>query len=750
MQPVKPFGRHAVVASEDTGAEDLAAAFAVLPEAALLIDSNGIVRSANKVAEHLLGFRPGELTGTFLGLLISTIAETTPGTGTPGGSPPPGVADRWRATAKRKNGTCIQLQGSCTELPTRPEWFVVMLQESASDGAADSADELLGGALRQSPWPALLITADGQLVDANHAFLALTAPEHAHPTADAEEGAWQSARHSLEALLAETQHDWARLIKSDTDSPNESILPFRDSAGRITHYLLVDFPSAAGECTRRELETSEQRFRKVAEMAGEWLWEQDPQGRYTYSSAAVFDILGYRPEEMEGKSYLDVLTPEDRKHWTEKLPLVPNIPRPFHRLTNRYAHRDGHEVFTESSGEPLLDDQGAILKWWGVDHDITERKRIEDALRLRDRAIEAADVGIAILDARQAGHPLIYANPAFCAMTGYSDTDLLNQPHPFAQCSVSNPDCGASLQTAIDQQASCSVTLQLSRKDGTTFWCDLVMSVVQDDDQQISHFIWVIADVSEEQRAAEARRELDTARRIQGSLLPKSALRTDGLEAAGICLPAGAVGGDYFDYFTTPDGISVTVADVSGHNIGAALIMTETRSALRAKTVTPHAEGRHGGPSLLLDDLNELLFDDLNGADLFITMFYLVFDRVTRRLTYANAGHNPALLARQESDQCTPLDADGLVLGVKRGVAFEEKSVLLKPGDVVLLYTDGATEARDASGEMFGTDRLGALLIEHRERAPEELIDCLIGAVREFTAATGLSDDTSMVVLKVL
>jgi sigma-B regulation protein RsbU (phosphoserine phosphatase) len=740
MQSVNPPGRNVAVDTEEAYVDDLGRAFAILSEAALLIDSSGIVRAASPTAEHLLGFRPAELVGTFLGLLISTIAETAPDAKFPAG--------RWRAVAKRKNGTVIHLQGSCSELATRPDWFVIVLHEAASEAKIDSAEALLANALREIPWPVLLITAEGCLVYANPAFLALTASENTPPAPNGQSDDGQ-AIDTLKAMLAETQHDWSALIASRTEGSRESILPLRDPDGQITHYLIIDGPATTDDSTRRELETSEQRFRKVAEMAGEWLWEQDQQGRYTYSSAAVFDILGYQPEEMEGKSYLDVLTPEDRKHWTEQLPLVPNIPRRFHRLTNRYAHRDGHEVFTESSGEPLLGDNGEILKWWGVDHDITARKRIEDALRLRDRAIEAADVGIAILDARQPGHPLIYANPAFCAMTGYSDIDLLNRPHPFAQCSISESDCRASLQTAIDQQTSCSVTLQLPRKDGTSFWCDLVMSVVQDDDQQVSHFILVIADVSEEQRAAEARRELDTARRIQASLLPKSTLRTDGLEAAGICLPAGAIGGDYFDYFTTPEGISVTVADVSGHNIGAALIMTETRSALRAKTITPHVEGHHGGPSQLLDDLNELLFDDLNGADLFITMFYLVFDRMTRRLTYANAGHNPALLARQESDQCAPLDAEGLVLGVKRGIVFEERSVLLKPGDTVLLYTDGVTEARNASGEMFGTDRLSALLIEHRERAPEELIDCLIGTVRDFVGATGLSDDTSMVVLKV-
>jgi PAS domain S-box-containing protein len=153
-------------------------------------------------------------------------------------------------------------------------------------------------------------------------------------------------------------------------------------SGEITHYLAIQQDITEQKQDKEALAESEARFRQVAEMAGEWLWEQDPEGHYLYSSGAVRDILGFTPLEIRGKYYLDLLTAEDRKHWTA----AADIRQPFHSLVNRYRHKDGHVVYTESTGAPIFDEQGKLIKWRGVDHDITARKAFEDALRVRDRA----------------------------------------------------------------------------------------------------------------------------------------------------------------------------------------------------------------------------------------------------------------------------------------------------------------------------------------------------------------------------
>jgi sigma-B regulation protein RsbU (phosphoserine phosphatase) len=175
--------------------------------------------------------------------------------------------------------------------------------------------------------------------------------------------------------------------------------------------------------------------------------------------------------------------------------------------------------------------------------------------------------------------------------------------------------------------------------------------------------------------------------------------------------------------------------------------MIEVRSTLRAET--RRVAEAPVGPATILRDLNELLFDDLNRAELFITMFYFKYFPDSRILKYANAGHNWALLLRRGEASCAPLDAEGLVLGVRRGVEFEERSVSLAIGDKLLLYTDGITETQNVEGTFFGMERLCGLFVAYREMSPEATIEKLLADVRAFRGDAPLHDDISMVILRV-
>ncbi|HXC92457.1 MAG TPA: SpoIIE family protein phosphatase, partial [Geobacteraceae bacterium] len=193
--------------------------------------------------------------------------------------------------------------------------------------------------------------------------------------------------------------------------------------------------------------------------------------------------------------------------------------------------------------------------------------------------------------------------------------------------------------------------------------------------------------------------EMEIAKQIQMSLLPEAPPLLPGVQIASLSVAADHVGGDYYDFFVTDDRIIDTViADVSGHNVGAALIMVETRSVLRAQINTSSS------PASVLTNLNTLLMSDLTRAELFISMFYVKYDTFTQWLTYSSAGHNKPVIYRIADDQCITLDAEGMILGVKNDVVFEDKSILLDPGDILLLYTDGLTEASNSEDEMFGIE----------------------------------------------
>ncbi|WP_243371288.1 SpoIIE family protein phosphatase [Geotalea sp. SG265] len=245
-------------------------------------------------------------------------------------------------------------------------------------------------------------------------------------------------------------------------------------------------------------------------------------------------------------------------------------------------------------------------------------------------------------------------------------------------------------------------------------------------------------------QAKEHEKEMQIARSIQLGLLPADPPRMDGIALAGICVPAREVGGDYFDYFPTgSDAVDLIIADVSGHNVGAALIMTEVRTFIHAEATTIRS------PRDIMNALNEFLYEDLTRAELFITMFYLNYDAGLRKLSFANAGHNRPVVWRAASGECEYLDADGLILGIKRKVAFEQKQLLLQPGDVLLLYTDGIVETANNVGEFFGEDRLCRLLREYRHLSPQQIIDSLLRQVRAFAGNHAFVDDVSLMVMRV-
>jgi PAS domain S-box-containing protein len=432
------------------------------------------------------------------------------------------------------------------------------------------------------------------------------------------------------------------------------------------------------------------------------------------------------------------------------------------RLTNEIGERKRAEAALQKAHDELeqrVQQRTAELAEVNINlqAEIDERKRYEERLLLRDRAIEASSAGIIITDAKRKDHPIIYANPAFSQMTGYSQKELIGLNPRILQGPETDPEAIETIRQAIREGKPCLTTLKNHRKNGTIFWNELFISPVYDSRGNLTHWIGVQTDVTQLRRAEEERHELELAKQIQLSLLPHSPLHVEGVVIAGYCLPATHVGGDYFDYFYGQDAIDIVIADVSGHSMGAALIMAETRSTLKAealRTLHVHPESgmleKDAGTGDILRILNALLYEDLSKAELFITMFYMKYNPATRKLSYANAGHNRPLLLPAGKTVCCELDADGIIFGVTKEIQFEEKSTLLNPGDLVLLYTDGITEAQNPQGEFFGTERLTRIFSTQGAKKPQEIINTIAKELQAFAESSSFADDVSMVVLKVL
>lgn len=243
----------------------------------------------------------------------------------------------------------------------------------------------------------------------------------------------------------------------------------------------------------------------------------------------------------------------------------------------------------------------------------------------------------------------------------------------------------------------------------------------------------------------EQEREMLIARNIQSSLLPTNIPEMEAVAIAGLCVPAHQIGGDYFDFIPRESScFDLIIADVSGHNIGSALIMAETRTFIHARIDSIKQ------PATMLHSLNRFFFDNMDCSDLFVTMFYIHYCPDKHCLSYSSAGHNQPVLWRKKRNKIEFLDADGMIFGIKPEVDFEQVQTQLEAGDILLLYTDGIVEAEDSNGEFFGAERLGKLLQEADNLEPQEIIDRIMDQVRIFTGLRHFIDDITLVVMKVL
>ena len=237
----------------------------------------------------------------------------------------------------------------------------------------------------------------------------------------------------------------------------------------------------------------------------------------------------------------------------------------------------------------------------------------------------------------------------------------------------------------------------------------------------------------------EQEREIIEARGIQRRLLPGEIPQIDGCRIAAAWRPARTVSGDYFDVLKFSDTkAALCIADVAGKGMPAALLMSNVQAAVKSFA------SESISPSELCDRVNHLVTGSI-GEDRFISFFYAVADAQQKKLTYANAGHNPPVLVRRDGT-CARLEPTGAVLGPFPNWNYTNEEIGLEHGDRLLLFTDGVTELRNSDAEEFGEERLIELLTENRDLDAEALRDRIVEAVMSFSGGE-FQDDATLLVL---
>ena len=256
-------------------------------------------------------------------------------------------------------------------------------------------------------------------------------------------------------------------------------------------------------------------------------------------------------------------------------------------------------------------------------------------------------------------------------------------------------------------------------------------------------------------------RELQIGAEIQHQLLPRYCPKVTGIELAAHCKTASRVGGDYYDFIPThkhhptnlkkevgqeSDCWGFAIGDVMGKGVPAGLIMTMLRGMLRAEVLNGHSPGR------ILQHLNRVMYADLENSNRFVTMFYSEYDPETRILYYSNAAHNPPLLWQAKTKSVRRLDTWGMLIGLDADTQYQDAQVQLCPGDTVIFYTDGFTDAADRNGGRFDEENL----IKHFSavcqsgQTPQTILDYLFDQVQQFIGPNNRNeDDMTLIVMQV-
>ncbi|OPY47004.1 MAG: Bacterioopsin transcriptional activator [Methanosaeta sp. PtaU1.Bin028] len=510
------------------------------------------------------------------------------------------------------------------------------------------------------------------------------------------------------------------------------------------------------------LRQSEERYRLVSENTNDVVTLHDMNMRYLYISPSMLNQTGYSPEELIGKSPLDIIYPEDIKYNVDSLAELIARKTPL-RLEYRVRIRDGSLVWVETTANPVLDANGKMVYIQGTHRNVNERKQAEQDLKesrqlMSDLISFLPDAIVAIdLDGR-----ITFWNRAMEALTGVESKYMLgkrNYEHSLPFYGMRRPILIDMVLRSYQDMEGEYIRFQ---REGTAVTGEVFIptfgpkgsyllgkaTALYDSSGKIIGAIESIRDITEsrtmEKQLDLNRAELHVAALIQQSFIPDRDPDVPGFQLASITRPAMEVGGDFYDFIMQPDGrCSLVIADVAGKSISAALFMALSRTIVRANATNQ--------PNLteVLKSTNKMIAAEAPEG-MFVTLIYGVLDGRDQSFRYANAGHPPPLVFRSNGRSLEEESSSDVALGAMEGALYRERLLRFCSGDVALFYTDGVTETMDADGRMYGTDRLIEVVRRSCTKSAQQIIDDILADISAFSGSREQHDDITMVAVKAL
>jgi phosphoserine phosphatase RsbU/P len=299
-------------------------------------------------------------------------------------------------------------------------------------------------------------------------------------------------------------------------------------------------------------------------------------------------------------------------------------------------------------------------------------------------------------------------------------------------------------EVAVQEHLEVLNTAAEKAEEQTLGLCTVCQDYVETSRLEVDYTASICIDHYTAEQRRKLEKELELSQKVQKALLPQQIPDVKGLELAAFSQPARIVGGDYFDFFHFRDGSpGFVIADVMGKGIAASLLMATLQASLRILVTEEES------PSDVIKRLNQIFCHNINLTK-FVTIFLARYDHESKTLHYCNAGHNPPLLFRPKgSEPVQWLDSTCAAIGLVEDFQFNGTQIALSSGDLLLLYTDGVTEALNPTEEEFGVERLAETVLRNSSTTPGELVAALRRSVQQFTNGRSLEDDTTILAARI-
>lgn len=542
------------------------------------------------------------------------------------------------------------------------------------------------------------------------------------------------------------RHEELELRKKD-GSPiivSETAVAVRDADGRVVHFDGVIEDITERKAAEKELLVQKAYFETLFANAPEAIILHTNEDRIREVNAEFTRMFGYTRDEVRGKMIDDVVASDD---YREEAAGVSRRVLAGERveIDTKRKRKDGSLIDVSVLGAPIIIN-GRQEGDYAIYRDITQRRKSEEDILIQKTYLEklfnSAPEAIVLHDNDDI---VVNVNEEFCRMFGYTREEAIGKPINSLVATEEFLGEAQGLSSKVIHGERVEADTRRRRKDGTLIDVWILGAPILHGGRQMGVYA-IYRDITERRKAEEARirlkEEARMARNIQLNFLPKGVPDVPGYEIAGKSIPALNVGGDYYDFIRLDDDrYAVSLGDVSGNGLAAALVMANLQATIRGQAMFDP------GPSKVLERANKLLYRSTNSRT-FISLFYGILDARNHTLTYANAGQDLPIIFTPGGNGTRTLTVNGIVLGVVEDAVYRQETVGIGAGERLLLYTDGIPEAMNDHREQFGAERLADTVRRERAWSVRTVIENVFTSVHAHVGGSFQADDMTVVMIE--